>query len=77
MIEAYHHHSYISENPLCEAVKSKLITADPEAGIRVVTDEVAEARDAVYLTKSNAAYTRKKLLPVVREALAETLRKAS
>ena len=54
-------------------MKSKLVSADPRAGIRVATDEVAEARDAVYLTKSNVAYTRKKLLPMVREAVAEAL----
>ena len=56
-------------------MKSKLVSADPRAGIRVETDEVAEARDAVYLTKSNVAYTRKKLLPMVREAVAEALDK--
>jgi len=60
-------------NPLCEAVKSKLVSADAEAGIRVAADEVAEARDAAYLTKSNVAYTRKKLLPMVREAVAEAI----
>ena len=59
---------------MCEAVKSKLVSADPEAGISVVADEIAETRDAVYLTKSNAAYTRKKLLPIVREAVAEPLK---
>jgi len=61
-------------NLLCEAVKSKLVAADPEAGISVVADEIAETRDAVYLTKSNAAYTRKKLLPIVRDAVAEALK---
>ena len=61
-------------NSLCEAVKAKLASADREAGIREEADEVAEAKDAVYLTKSNAAYTRKKLLPMVREAVAEALK---
>ena len=61
-------------NSLCEAVKAKLVSADREAGIREEADEVAEAKDAVYLTKSNAAYTRKKLLPMVREAVAEALK---
>ena len=55
-------------------MKSKLVCADPEAGISVVEDEIAETRDAVYLTKSNAAYTRKKLLPIVRDAVAEALK---
>ena len=48
---------------MCEAVKTKLTSADRNAGIREEADEVAEAKDTVYLTKSNAAYTRKKLLP--------------
>jgi len=59
-------------NPLCEAVRSKLVSS-AQAEISVAADEAAEARNAVYLYKANDAYTRKKLLPMVREAVAEAL----
>ena len=49
------------------------MVSSAQAEISVAADEAAEARNAVYLYKANDAYTRKKLLPMVREAVAEAL----
>lgn len=59
---------YPKETELCSQVREMLLSKNPDIKIKV---DKSKFPDVEYLRRSNVAYTRKKIMPLVKEAIGE------